>query len=178
MNLDDLWALALKKTEILRSRIQPLMTFQSTAVSYILLSESTVNLGDTVVRKGEVLVDKPAIILPPNIPQFLGFEFEEEKKINENSLINFLLVRGIAMPSLKYNNKTQSLDVFEGDLEKAVKHYRELLQQQENVNTGLLAGPEECWQFSILLFICSQAARNADVDLKNLMKEFKKKDKG
>ncbi len=177
MNIDDLWAMALKKTEILRSRVHPLMTFQATQVPYILLSESTVNLGDTVVRKGEVMVDKPAIILPPNIPQFSGFEFETDNKINENSLINFLLVRGIAMPSLKYNNKIQGLDIFEGGLDKAVKHYRELLQQQENVHTGLLAGPQECWQFSILIFICSQVVKNADVDLKNLMKEFKKKDK-
>ncbi|OGX08858.1 MAG: hypothetical protein A2Z88_09955 [Omnitrophica WOR_2 bacterium GWA2_47_8] len=175
MDIYEIWDKALKHTEIIRSRLQTLMTFQETRVPYILLSESTINLGDTVVRKGEVLVERPSLILPPNTPQFEGFELDGSFPGSEDKFFNYLLVRGISLPSLCYNHKTQSLDLFEGKLSSAIKHYNELLQQKENVSTGLLAGPEECWQFSVLIFICSQIAKNADTDLKRILDEYKKR---
>ncbi len=178
MDFEELWNKALKNTEIVRTRVQALMTFSETRVPYILLSESSINLGDTVVRKGEVIVEKPTLFLPPNIPQFQGFNFEEKNPgFNEDSLINFLFVRGINLPSLKYSNSTHSLDIFEDKLSKAISHYQELLIKQENVHTGLIAAPEDCWQFSILIFICSQILRNANMDIKKLLETYRKKDK-
>ena len=81
----------------------------------------------------------------------------------------------MTVPSLKYNNKTQSLDIREGKLGTAVGHYSQLLQQQEDVHTGLIVGPEDYWQFSLLIFVCSQVAKNADVDIRKLLDEYKKK---
>lgn len=171
----EAWAKALKNTEIIRPRIQALMTFTDTVVPYILLSESSINLGDTVVRKGEVVVQKPSLILPPNIPQLDGFEFGDPLQPgDENSIVNFLFVRGINLPSMKYNNRTHSLDIHEGDLNKAVSHYKEQLQREESVHAGLVVGPEDCWQFSVLIYICTQIVRNTDVDIRNLLKEYKK----
>jgi len=174
MDIEKAWTTALKNTEILRSRVQALQTFHDTRVPYIFLAESKINLGDTVVRKGEILVQKPSLILPPNIPQFQGFEFETENSWQENSIINFLMVRGVAMPSMKYNNTTHSIDIYEGKLNAAIKHYLDFLQSHENVLTGLLTGPEDCWQFSVLIFICSQIARDARMDIKKLLAQFKK----
>ena len=128
MDIHELWTKALKNTEIIRGRVSALQTFQETRVPYILLSESTINTGDTVVRRGEVLVEQPSLILPPNIPQFEGFEFDQKESFNENSMINFLMVRGVALPSLKYNNLTHQLDIFEGALTQAVKHHLDNLQ--------------------------------------------------
>jgi len=172
MNIEDAWKKALKKTEIIRSRIQGLMTSGKTFVPYIFLSESSINEGDTVVRKGQVVVEKPSLVIPPHNPQFKGFEFEEGVGVDENTMINFLLVRGISIPSLSYDNKTNSLDVFEGGLSTAIKHYESLLMQKENVKTGLIAGPEDVWQLSLLIFTCSQIARNADSDIKKLLDDF------
>ena len=173
MSFEESWQKALKHTEIIRARIQALQTLSETKVSYILLSESSINHGDTVVRKGEVLVERPAIIIPPNHPQFKGFEFSAEEK-NNNDIINFFIVRGISFPSLRYDNKTSSLDIYEGNLSKAIKYYQDSLQQHENVQTGLVAGPEDCWQFSLLIFICAQIIRNADQDIKKFLDDFKK----
>jgi hypothetical protein len=176
-NFEELWGKALRNTEIIRSRVKALSMMGDTHVPYVLLSESSINLGDTVVRKGEVLVHRPALFIPPNNPQFSGFEFEAaEKSFDETSFINFLIVRGISLPSLRYDNKTSSLDVYEGKLSDAVKHYERDLQQTEDVRTGLLAGPEDCWQFSILIFICSQIVKNADQDIRRLLEEYHKKD--
>ena len=41
-----------------------------------------------LVRKGEIIVQKPALVIPPNNPQFYGFDFDEENKIDQDSLIN------------------------------------------------------------------------------------------
>ncbi len=174
MDTQQAWQKALKQTEILRSRVQSLLTFQDTLVPYVFLSESSINEGDTVVRQGELLFEKPSLILPNNHPQFEGFEFDSSSELNLSSLVNLLLIRGVSLPSLKYNNKTVSLDIFEGSLSKAAKHYLEIFQQQENVNTGLIKGPEDVWQFSVLIFICSQVSRNAETDVRQLLAQYKK----
>ena len=135
MDIQKAWEEALRNTEIIRSRVKALLTFTDTKVPYIFLSESNVNLGDTVVRKGEILVEKPSLILPPNIPQFLGFDFEKEADFNREAVINFLLVRGVTLPSLKYNNRTYSLDIHEGKLQDAIGHYSNLYGNRA-VETG------------------------------------------
>ena len=175
MDLEGAWEKALKKTEIIRGRVQSLQTFTDTRVPYIFLAESSVNVADTIVRKGEVTVQKPSLILPPNIPQFKGFDFTDQLGVDENSLINFLLVRGISMPSFHYDNRTNALDIFEGGLSQAVKHYNQLLQQEENIQSGLVTGPEECWQLSLVIFICAQIVKNMDTDVRKLLDEYRKK---
>jgi hypothetical protein len=175
MDIQESFEKALKETEIIRSRVLSLQTFSDTHVPYILLSASSINHGDTVVRKGEVVVQKPSLILPPNIPQFEGFDIQEEVNMDSDSMINYLLVRGIALPSMKYNNKTSSLDVFEGKLDEAIKHYGNHLQAQENTSTGLLIGPEDVWPFSLLIFICGQIARNSSTDIRKLLEQWHRK---
>ncbi len=175
MDIENAWTKALRETEIIRSRVQALLPLTTTRVPYILLSESSINYGDTVVRKGDLYVEKPSLIVPPNNPQFNGFEFDGEQGFNQNSFINFLIVRGVTLPSLHYNNQTNTLDVYEGKLSTAIKHYGDLLQRQENVDTGLLVGPEDVWQFSLLIFTCTQIARNVNADIRRLLDEYHKK---
>ncbi len=175
MDIQEAFDKALKETQIIRSRIMSLQTFADTHVPYILLSVSSINEGDTVVRKGEVLVQKPSLILPPNIPQFKGFQTDGHLDLDSDSMINFLLVRGVGLPSLKYNNKTSSLDVFEGKLDEAIKYYGSHLQEQENTSAGLLVAPEDVWPFSLLIFICGQIARNSSTDIKKIVDQWRPK---
>ena len=175
MDFYDAWTKALKNTEIIRSRVSALQTYHETRVPYIFLAASSVNEGDTVVRKGDIVVEKPSLILPPNLPQLEGFEFDPKFGADVNSMFQFLLVRGVSLPSFKYNNTTHTLDIFEGNIDEAIKNFHKELLETENVTTGLLVGPEDVWQFSILIFICSQIARNTEMDLRRLMDDFKKR---
>ena len=175
MDSTSAWEQALRETNIVRSRVIGLQTFGETQVPYILLSPSTINEGDTVVRTGEVLVHRPSLILPPNIPQFEGFNFEDEDSFKESTMINFLMVRGITLPSMKYDNKIFSLNVFEGKIEDAVGVYGNRLQREENTSAGLICGPDEVWQLSLLIFICSQIAKNSSTDIRRLLDEYHKK---
>ena len=174
MDFQQAWERALKETNIIRSRVSSLHTFDDTRVPYIFLSPSLINDGDTVVRRGEVVVQRPSLILPPNIPRFEGFEFEQEEGADQNGVVSYLLLRGITVPSLTYNNKTSSLDVFEGDMTRAIAYFANQLEREEDVTCGLVAGHEEVWQFSVLIFICSQIARNTQVDIKRLMDDLRR----
>lgn len=175
MDIQERWEKALKKTEILRPRVRPLNTFEATRVPYLMLSESVVNRGDTVVRQGEVVVEKPAIVLPFNLPQFEGFEFESDMRAPEDMVTNFFLVRGVSFPSFKYNNRTDSIQVYEGGLSKAADHYLQVLQRSEDVSTGLVAGPDDAWQFALLIFTAGQIMRSANGDIRSLMDDHRRK---
>jgi len=172
MDIQENWEKALSKTQIIRSRVRQLSTFDDTKVPYLLLSESLVNLGDTVVRRGDVTVTKPSIILPPNIPQFDGFKFDDETPFSQDMVMSFLMVRGVSMPSMKYHNETYSVDVFEGALDNAVSHYKDYLLRREDVQTGLVVCPDDCWHFSLLLYLGTQVARNAQTDIRNLIERY------
>ena len=133
------------------------------------------NEGDTVVRTGEVLVHRPSLILPPNIPQLEGFDSGDENSFKENTMINFLMVRGITLPSMKYDNKISSLNVFEGKMDDAIGFYGNRLQREENTSAGLICGPDDVWQLSLLIFVCSQIAKNSSTDIKRLLDEYHQK---
>jgi len=175
MDIQEHWDKALKNTEVIRPRVQPLSTAAATHLPYIFLAESSINIGDTVVRKGEMLVEQPSIILPSDLPQFEGLDPEGQKHWNMDTLTNFLFVRGIRFPSMKYSNKTHSLDIWEGKLKAAIRHHLRELEKQENVSTGLVIGPEDCWQFSVLLFVASQVIKQAEGDIQRLLDSYKKK---
>lgn len=175
MDIEQIWEKAIKHTEIIRSRVMPLATFHATELPYIFLAESDVNIGDTVIRKGRVCVEKPSIVLPGNLPQFEGFEFEKDYSIGYDMLTTFLLVRGVRFPSLKYSNQVCELDIYEGSLQKAIDQYNNLLQRTEDVHSGLIIGPEDCWQFSVLIFVCGLVASSANEDIKRILNDFRKR---
>ncbi len=173
MNLEELWDKALKQTEIIRARALDLSTFETTLFPYVFLAESSVNTGDTVVRRGQVLVERPSLILPS--PQFEGFEFETDLQLREETVLNFLLVRGVRFPSMRYRHEFSSLDLREGSLQQAITHVGDQLKQAEDIQTGLVVGPEDAWQLSVLLLVGSLVIRSAEGDLKRLLEAWRKK---
>ena len=175
MDIQELWDKARKRTEILRMRLQDLSAFEATTVPYLFLAESSVNPGDTVVRKGHVVIQRPAIVLPNFSPQFDGFGFESDLHVSDDAVATFLLVRGIQFPSLKYHHQVSSLDVFERSLQHAVDHFTTQLTSAEDITTGLVLGPEEAWQFSILLLVGALVVRSADGDLRRILDEWRKR---
>ena len=175
MDIQELWDKARKRTEILRMRMQELSAVEATTVPYVFLAESSLNQGDTVVRRGHVLVERPSIVLPGFSPQFEGFAFDKELQVSEETVATFLLVRGIHFPSLRYRHEISSLDLFEGNLQKAITHFQDQLSRTEDIRTGLVIGLEEAWQFSILLLVGVLVIRSAEGDLRRFLDEWRKR---
>lgn len=177
MDLDEKWERAVRETKIIKYRLRNLLAFDSTELPYISLAPSAVNIGDTVVRKGRVIVHRPLIILPHGpFAQFEGFDFEE-LNLSGDDVRRFLLMRGISFPTLKYRNETHSLDIFEGELEKAIAYFSEKLEREEDVYSGLIAGPEDTWQFSILIYVAAMAVRSASSDIEQIIEELRRRKK-
>ncbi|MEA1965329.1 MAG: hypothetical protein U9O41_09465 [Candidatus Aerophobetes bacterium] len=175
MNLYEKWEKATKETRILRFRLPNLLSFEATTLPYMSLAESSINTGDTVVRKGEVVVQKPLIILPSNLPQFEGFEFEDDYQLNSDEIRRFLLMRGVSFPSLKYRNETYNVDVYEGCLKKAIEYFSLQMEKREDVHSGLIAGPEDCWKLSILIYVIALTSRSAPEDVRKILDNLRKK---
>ncbi len=175
MDIQELWDKARKRTEILRMQLQDLATFDTTATPYIFLAESSLNPGDTVVRKGHVLIERPSLVLPSFSPQFEGFEFDDQLHVSDETVATFLLVRGIQFPSLKYRHQISSLDLFEGPLQKATTHFTHQLAAAEDIRTGLVLGPEDAWQFSLLLLVGALVVRSGAGDLRRILEEWRKR---
>jgi hypothetical protein len=178
MDIHTLWSKALKQTEILRMRLQDLSSVDVTAVPYIFLAESALNRGDTVVRQGQVLIERPALWLPSLSPHFEGFEFEKDFNVSSDTMTTFFLVRGVQFPSMRYRHQVSSLDVTEQSLQRAADQFRRQLTMAEDVKTGLVLGPEDAWQFSILLLVGSLVIRSAPGDLRRMMDEWRKRQGG
>jgi hypothetical protein len=175
MDIEALWDEARKSTEIHRMRLQDLATFEATAVPYVFLAESSVNQGDTVVRRGQVMIDRPALMVPGLSPHFEGFEFERDWQLTEESVATFLLIRGIQFPSLRYRHEVSSLDVLEQSLQQAIKRYATRMTEAEDVATGLVVGPEAAWQFSVLLLVGALVVRSARGDLRRVLDSWRKR---
>jgi hypothetical protein len=176
MDIEQLWDKAQEKTEVIRGRVKGLATFSHTTVPYIFLAESSVNDGHTVIREGRVIVDKPMIVLPEDMPQFEGFDFNEELDMEGDSVQMFFLMRGIRFPSLKYNNSVEKLDLEESSLAKAIEKHKKQLERKENVSAALIVGPDDCWQFSILFYLASLVGRCTRADVMNFLEKMRRED--
>jgi hypothetical protein len=175
MNLQDAWEKATNETELIRCRRNILSACRTEELSYIFLSESEVNIGDTLVRRGKVLVHKPSIILPHYCPQFEGFGFDEEFDLNNEMVKTFLLVRGVTFPSLEFTNEIAGMDLHEDYIDDAIDFYLDEFERTEDIDTSLLSGPGDCYQFSILVFVAAMVGRSASSDLEKLMQDMRKR---
>ena len=66
----------------------------------------------------------------------------------------------------------QKLGALETKIEGVEKFNKGLTEKEENVTSGLIIGPEDCWQFSVFIFICTQILRSADNDIKSFMNRW------
>ena len=175
MDLDEKWQRSLEHTKILRFYRPLLSADDATEIAYVFLGASEVNPGDTVMRRGKVVVDRPLIILPRNIPQFLGFELEEELDTDADALRFFFSLRGVHFPSLKYQHEVSSIDLCEGELTRHSDRLEQQLSQQEDITTGLVIGMPSGWQFSLLIYVSFLINRSAPSDFQKFLDELRKR---
>lgn len=161
MEMEDAFKIAQSDTKFIRARKNLLYTFGSTRLPYICLSESSEKTGHVVVRKGEVLVDKPQIAVPGMTFSLEGFEdFDENSDSSEEGLA-VLLARRISLPPSKYVNKHGDESFEVSTLSESIERTIRRLDDDNDVRTGVIAGPDKVWGLSILLYVGNQVARSA-----------------
>eukprot|EP00898_Chlorokybus_atmophyticus_P004936 jgi/Chlat1/5443/Chrsp36S05414 len=157
--LEDSIARSFLETKIHRQRKASLLETTETKLPYILLSESEVCKGDTVVRQGVVVVQKPVLLLLDGSHRHADFEgFESESQYNSM----FALARAVSFPAGKYRNIDVSLDVHELPVEDTLENLWKKLEREGDSQTGLLTGPPEHWPMCVLAYVAQVWVEEGD----------------
>ena len=155
---------AWKATEILRHSQQLLFTFGDTELPYTVVSESQMSAGDTVVRRGEVMVKKPLILAPPwrRDAAFEGFTSEGEAGAQ-------LLIHRLAyIPPYRYRNRAQSLSVTSGGLGETAERIRKQLDDGEDTAMAVIRGDAELWEVSVMRYCIEQMIQSTPHNIQEL----------
>lgn len=172
MELDDAFRMAESNTAFVKVRKNLLYTFGSTRLPYICISQLRGDGDFVMVRSGEVLADKPQIALPGEMFAFEGFEEFWEEFADGEPVVS--LARRISMPPSKYVNKPEGKPSREaGPLDEVVGRIVNRLENDNDVRTGVITGPEEVWGLSVLLYVGSQVARSAQSNVQEHMEHMR-----
>lgn len=168
MNFIEKFDEALKSTKILRMRLKALEQKKNTICPYTIVMPSRFDAKDALIKKGNIIVEKPVIILPENLAEFIGFELEEFG-IRNDMLNSALLLRGIRLPSLRYKNLQYKIDVVNKNYKEHAEDIAETLKLKEDVEEGVVITKNpELWQLSLLIYTAGLFIKNIPNDLKNL----------
>ncbi len=168
MNFEHDFSRALRETEIHRERRYRLLTVGTTELPYVLLNRSIVNEGDTVVRRGVLRIEEPSIMLLGRAHQFRGFDDTDGDP--EAALI--AIGRLAHFPPARYTNQDMQMSVMEGSVNSVMRQMTETLDQREDEVTGVLSGPVELWQMSLLVYAGRIVRQSATGDVRELMRRF------
>lgn len=171
MEMEEAFKLAQADTQFIRVRKNLLYTFGATRLPYICLSPSAQQSGQIMVRRGEVLADKPQIAVPGFDFSFEGFDNPDLQDEESEGLAVFL-ARRISMPPSKYVNKAGQEANEPGPMPEAVERAVNRLENDNDVRTAVITAPEQVWGLSILLYVGSQVARSAPSNFQEHFERF------
>jgi hypothetical protein len=161
---------AIANTEVVRSPRQRLATFGETQIYYYLVAEPvyaelTGAGGETVVREGRVMAERPKIVTPHYLLNlFQGFEHGHEyadyirRKYGDNE------------PGLlyRYRNEPKGMNIISSPLNEVVGRLNELIDREKNPLTSIIKGVDEMWDVSLMKFIHELTRHSMQVNVSEL----------
>jgi len=164
MDLEKKIEHAWKKTEILRQSRQLLFTFGDTELPYYVLAESLMNAGDTVVRRGEVVVQKPMIVAPPwqRGASVEGFSSEGE------ACVRLLVQRAAYIPPYRYRNQAQSMAVQAGGLSETAERIGKKLEEDDDRLVAVIKGDPDLWEVSVMRYCIERMVQSTPHNIQEL----------
>lgn len=146
---------AIAHTEVIRPPTQRMATFGETQVYYYLVAEPvyvelTGGTGETVVREGKVMAERPKIVTPNYLVNlFQGFEHGRE-------YAEYIRHRyGNYEPGLlyRYRNEPKGTNIVSGTIDEVVGRLNEMIDKEINPLTSIIKGVDEMWDVSLMKFI-------------------------
>ncbi len=153
---------AVRRTEILRAPKQSLATFGTTNIYYYLVTEPVYSelvknvtepkatQGETVVREGRIIAEKPRIVTPYYLSRLEGFSSEARRYFDE-----LVKTHGSNIPGLfyTYKNEPKELNIVAGDLLSVVDKLNTEINKRGDPLTSIIKGEDEFWDVSLMKFI-------------------------
>jgi hypothetical protein len=166
-NFEDRWLRAKDGTKLHRTRQTDLFTFGTTALPYIFIASSAINTGDSVLRRGELKTEKPAIIWGggESSPEsrFNGFEDEEGDSADQ-----VLFARAFRFPNLNVNNQGMKLEVVSREIQQLSDELMTDLDSNGDRRTAVIEGPEDLWGLSLLIYAAEMTQRSAPGNMRDI----------
>lgn len=152
---DERIADAVNNTVVLHPPKQMLATFGTTNIHYYLLTEPSYKEfgegeGETVVREGRVISQRPRVVTPVYLGNIEGFS-EHAKKYLE------MIVRehGPHAPGIFYGYKNEHMEtnIVPNDMRSVVQKLEEEIKKEGSPLTTIIKGVDELWDVSLMKFI-------------------------
>jgi hypothetical protein len=164
-SFEQRWARAQVDTKIHRSRKHDLYTFGSTALPYFFIAKSSINSGDSIVRRGEVKTEKPTLFFGGNNgSHFDGFSDNDEQ--NGDAM---LFSRAFRFPNLNVANQGMSMEVVSRENHDLCDEMMHDLDLQRDSRTAVIEGPEDLWALSLLIYASQMTQRSAAGNVKDIL---------
>jgi hypothetical protein len=165
---EDRWLRAKDGTKLHRTRQTDLFTFGTTALPYVFIASSAINTGDSMLRRGELKTEKPAIIWgggeSSDSSRFHGFEDEGQ----DDNADRVLFARAFRFPNLQVNNQGMELEVVSREMTQLSDELMTELEANGDRRTAVIEGPEDLWGLSLLIYAAEMTQRSAPGNLRDI----------
>ncbi len=146
---------AVRRTEILRAPKQSLHSFGTTNIYYYLVtepvySELVKNMGETVIREGRVIAERPRIVTPYYLSRLEGFSLEARRYFEALMREYGSNIQGLFYT---YKNEPKELTIVSDNLLSVVDKLNTEIDKRGDRLAAIIKGEDELWDVSILKFI-------------------------
>ena len=146
---------AIGQTVVLRPPKQKLTTFGTTNIYYYLVTEPSYGElvqeeGETVVREGRVLAERPRVVTPSYLANIEGFGEHARRYLQM-----LIEEHGPHAPGIFYGYKNEPKDtnIVTSDLDSVVHRLEERIDKEGDPLATIIKGVDELWDVSLLKFI-------------------------
>ncbi len=167
----DAFMAAVRSTRIHRSRKNYLFTFGNTKLPYRIVAESSINEKSSIIRSGEVIVDKPQILFTSDPTSFDGF-VAEGNHADLDSIKYALLSRGINFPQMNYKNNTDSLEVVSELPNVIIDRFMNQFEDQNDSKTALIQCREDLWNLALLHYVLGEVIRSSSSNMQEYLERY------
>lgn len=156
---------AIECTKVLRSPKQHLSTLGTTNIGYYLVTEpaysdTASDAGETVIREGRVVVERPRIVTPYYLSRLEGFSPDARKYFE-----TLIRMHGANAPGLfyAYKNELKGLNIVGDSLPSVVNKLNDDIDKRGDSLAAIIKGVDELWDVSVMKFIY-EVTRSSIVD--------------
>ncbi|MCL2706909.1 MAG: hypothetical protein FWE97_01905 [Dehalococcoidia bacterium] len=168
MNEEDRLLNAIGHTTVLRRPRQALATFGVTNISYYILSHPAYaeqEIGETVVRTGRVIANRPHIVTPYYLSRLDGFSVDARRYFSK-----LIEVHGPDAPGVYYTYRNEHLntDVVSDSIDKVIDRINAEIDERNDPLAAVIRGDDTLWDVALMKFIFEITRASANWNIKEL----------
>jgi len=156
---DEAW----QAVDVVRYSQPNLFTFGDTRLKYTVIAPSEIHQGETVLREGQVVVQKPMII------NLLGAEGVHLEGFGEfDQMPGFLIERMAYIPRLNYRNQEGRMEIVSTPANELIEQVIKKLDTEGDNLMGVMKSPAGAWQIGVLRYSVEKIVQSTPYNIQEL----------